>query len=128
MNSKAQILANIIQCYGQTINQMRELYGYSELKDWAVQESLKTQSEQSIIIEKLKSISGIDYNSESAKSKIIKEGSNVTILVNHMHGMNSGTAIVKSYSMPAMLSDITMEDGMKMTNHKWLTNEEVKLK
>jgi hypothetical protein len=45
-----------------------------------------------------------------------------------MDGMKGGTATVKSYSMPAMLSDITMKDGMKMNNHKWLINNEVKLK
>ena len=70
----------------------------------------------------------IDYDKDEAKSKVIKEGSNVEVLVNHMDGMKGGTATVKSYSLPAMLSDVVMKDGMKMPNHKWLTNDEVKLK
>ena len=45
-----------------------------------------------------------------------------------MDGMKGSTAIIKSYSLPANISDITMKDGMKMNNHKWLTNDEVKLK
>lgn len=45
-----------------------------------------------------------------------------------MDGMKGGTATIKSYSLPANISDITMKDGMKMNNHKWLTNDEVKLK
>lgn len=40
--------------------------------------------------------------------------------------MKGSTATIKSYSLPANLSDITMKDGMKMNNHKWLTNDEVK--
>jgi hypothetical protein len=76
----------------------------------------------------LKSKFSIDYNSTDAKAKVIKEGSEVEVLVNHMDGMKGSKAIVKSYSIPAMLSDITMKDGMKMLNHKWVTNDEVKLK
>lgn len=67
-------------------------------------------------------------DASDAPKKVIKEGSSVEVLVNHMDGMKGGTATVKSYSIPAMLSDITMKDGMKMQNHKWLTNDEVKLK
>ena len=76
----------------------------------------------------MKDTFSIDYDGADAKKKVIKEGSEVEVLVNHMDGMKGGTATVKSYSMPAMLSDITMKDGMKMNNHKWLINDEVKLK
>ena len=80
------------------------------------------------IKKKLKDTFSIDYDADTAKTKVIKEGSSVEVLVNHMDGMKGSTATIKSYSLPANISDITMKDGMKMNNHKWLTNDEVKLK
>ena len=124
----AQKLANLIQSYDQVVKSLRDLYNDAYFKDWAVDNSLDTQSLITVAKKKLKDNFQIEYDSVAAKSKIIKEGSVVEILVNHMDGMKSGSAVVKSYSSPAMISDITMKDGMKMPNHKWLTNDEVKLK
>lgn len=114
--------------YNQIVELARRLYNDPDLKDWAVQKSLKAQGDFTETNEKLKEFFSIDFTSDTAKKSIIKEGSEVEVLVDHMDGMKGSKAIVKSYSIPAMLSDITMKDGMKMNNHKWLTNDEVKLK
>lgn len=127
-SSSKQKLANLIQCYDQVIAAARSMYVDSDLKDWAIDLSNDAQSKQTDVIKKLNEKFSIDYTSSSAKDKIIKEGSEVEVLVDHMDGMKGSKAIVKSYSIPAMLSDITMKDGMKMNDHKWLTNDEVKLK
>jgi len=127
-SSSKQKLANLIQCYDQVIAAARSMYDDSDLKDWAINHSNDAQSKQNDVIKKLNEKFSIDYTSSSAKDKIIKEGSEVEVLVDHMDGMKGSKAIVKSYSIPAMLSDITMKDGMKMNDHKWLTNDEVKLK
>lgn len=127
-NSK-QKMANLIQAYEQVFTIARSLYEDEDLKDWAMNtHSIPAQDKQTEVEKKLKDVFNIDYNSSEAKSKIIKEGSSVEVLVNHMDGMKGSTAIIKSYSLPANISDITMKDGMKMNNHKWLTNDEVKLK
>jgi len=123
-----QKLANLIQCYDQVVEAARSLYDDTDLKDWAIGHSNDAQSKRADVVQKLKDKFSIDYASDSAKKAVIKEGSEVEVLVNHMDGMKGSKAIVKSYSIPAMLSDITMNDGMKMSNHKWLTNDEVKLK
>lgn len=127
-SSSKQQLADLMHGYNQIAELSRRLYNDSDLKDWAVQKSLDAQSNFNETNEKLKKFFGIDFNSDTAKKSIIKEGSQVEVLVNHMDGMKGSKAIVKSYSIPAMLSDITMKDGMEMPNHKWLTNDEVKLK
>lgn len=123
-----QKLANLIQSYEQVVILAQSLYSDSDIKVWAVAESLEIQGKIKIVKSKLKEVFEIDYDLSSAKNKIIKEGSEVEVLVNHMAGMKSGTAIIRSYSLPANISDITMADGMKMNGHKWLTNDEVKLK
>ena len=123
-----QKMANLIQSYDQVVKSAQSLYDDPDLKDWAIKQSLAAQANRGEIKKKLKDTFGIDYDAVDAKSKVIKEGSSVEVLVNHMDGMKGGTATVKSYSIPAMLSDITMKDGMKMPSHKWLTNDEVKLK
>lgn len=128
LTTSKQKLANLIQAYDQVIEASRSMYDDSDLKDWAINHSNNAQSNRSDVIKKLNDKFTIDYNSSSAKDRIIKEGSKVEVLVNHMDGMKGSEAIVKSYSLPAMLSDITMKDGMKMNGHKWLTNDEVKLK
>lgn len=127
-DASKQKLANLIQGYDAVIVAARSLYDDPDLKEWAVTQSLDAQNKQEQAKTKLKDTFSIDYSSTDAKKKVIKEGSEVEVLVNHMDGMKGGTAIVKSYSMPALLSDITMKDGMKMNGHKWLTNDEVKLK
>ena len=123
-----QKLANLIQCYEQTVKAAQSLYDDDDLKQWAIDHSLLCQDKIKDVKKKLKDTFSIDYDSADAKKKIIKEGSEVEVLVNHMDGMKSSTSIIKSYSLPANISDITMKDGMKMNNHKWLTNDEVKLK
>lgn len=124
-----QQLADLIQSYEQVVRVARQLYDDETLKDWAQKEhSLPAQEKIADVKKMLKDTFSIDYDADSAKSKVIKEGSTVEVLVSHMDGMKGSTATVKSYSIPAMLSDITMKDGMKMPNHKWLTNDEVKLK
>ena len=121
-----QKLANLVQSYQQVVKCSQSLYDDTDLKDWAVYLSLKAQDDIKEVKKKLKDKFSIDY--DTAKSKVIKEGSSVEVLVDHMDGMKGSTAIIKSYSLPANISDITMKDGMKMNNHKWLTNDEVKLK
>lgn len=123
-----QRLANLIQSYEQTVKSAQSLYDDDDLKDWAIDQSLFCQTKIKEVKEKLKDIFAIDYDGMDANEKIIKEGSSVEVLVNHMDGMKGGTAIIKNYSLPANISDITMMDGTKINNHKWLTNNEVKLK
>jgi len=126
--SSKQQLANLIQCYEQVVIAARKLYDDTDLKDWAMNYSIDAQNKVTEVKQKLKETFSIDYDSTDAKKKVIKEGSEVEVLVNHMDGMKGSTATIKSYSLPANISDITMKDGMKMNNHKWLTNDEVKLK
>lgn len=126
--SKQQI-ANLIQSYEQVVRVARQMYDDTDLKDWAQNtHSLPAQQKITDAKKKLKDTFSIDYDTDDAKKKVIKEGSSVEVLVNHMDGMKGSTATIKSYSLPANLSDITMKDGMKMNSHKWLTNNEVKLK
>lgn len=128
LSTSKQKLANLIQAYDQVIACAREMYNDSDLKDWAISHSNNAQTNRIDVVNKLNNKFSIDYNASTSKDKVIKEGSKVEVLVNHMDGMKGSEAIVKSYSLPAMMSDITMKDGMKMTGHKWLTNDEVKLK
>lgn len=128
LSSSKQKLADLMHGYNQISELARRLYSDHDIKDWAVQKSLEAQGNFNEANQKLKDLFSIDFTSADAKKSIIKEGSEVEVLVNHMDGMKGSKAIVKSYSIPAMLSDITMKDGMKMPDHKWLTNDEVKLK
>jgi hypothetical protein len=126
-NSK-QKLANLIQSYEQAVKSAQSLYDDDDLKAWAIDLSLLCQDKIKDVKKKLKDTFSIDYDVADAKKKVIKEGSEVEVLVNHMDGMKGSTATIQSYSLPANVSNITMKDGMKMNNHKWLTNDEVKLK
>lgn len=127
-DTSKQVLANLIQANECVVLVARTGYNDEDLKSFLTNESLDAQSRIANIKKKLKDTFGIDYDATDAKKKIIKEGSEVEVLVNHMDGMKGGIATIKSYSLPANISDITMKDGMKMNNHKWLTNDEVKLK
>lgn len=127
-DTSKQVLANLIQANEAIVLIARSGYPDEDLKSWLTNQSLDAQSRITETKKKLKDTFGIDYDASDAPKKVIKEGSNVEVLVNHMDGMKGGTATVKSYSIPAMLSDVVMKDGMKMPNHKWLTNDEVKLK
>lgn len=128
IETSKQRLANLIQCYQQVVKSAQLLYNDDAVKDWAIDCSLQAQNRITEAKKKLKDNFSIDYDTDDAKKKVIKEGSSVEVLVNHMDGMKGSTATIKSYSLPANLSDITMKDGMKMNGHKWLTNDEVKLK
>lgn len=123
-----QVLANLIQANEIVVLVARSGYDDDDLKQWLTTESLDAQTRITNIKKKLKDTFSIDYDATDAKKKVIKEGSEVEVLVNHMDGMKGSTATIKSYSLPALLSDMTMKDGMKMNNHKWVTNDEVKLK
>ena len=122
-----QKLANLIQSEEQVVKSAQALYDDDDFKDWAIEKSLASQDRIREIKQKLKDTFSIDYDSLDTKKKLIKEGSEVEVLVEHMKGMKGGKATIKSYSMPAALSDVVMTDGMMMNNHKWLTNNEVKL-
>ena len=126
--SSKQRLANLIQAYEQVVTAARSLYDDDSLESWAINNSNDAQTKIKEVKQKLKDTFSIDYDATDAKKKVIKEGSEVEVLVNHMDGMKGSTATIKSYSLPANISDITMKDGMKMNNHKWLTNDELKLK
>lgn len=126
--SSKQRLANLIQAYEQVVVTARSLYDDNSLKSWPIYYSKDAQNKIKEVKKKLKDTFSIDYDDADAKKKVIKEGSEVEVLVNHMDGMRGGTATIKSYSLPANISDITMKDGMKMKDHKWLTNDEVKLR
>jgi len=126
--SSKQRLANLIQSYEQVVGSARSLYDDDSLKSWAIDYSNDAQSKIKEIKQKLKDTFSIDYDSADAKKKVIKEGSEVEVLVNHMDGMKGSSGVMKSYSLPAAVIDITMKDGMKMNNHHWITNDEAKLK
>lgn len=123
-----QKLANLIQSHEQAVKAAQSLYDDDDLKQWAIDHSLLCQDKIKDVKKKLKDTFSIDYDDADAKTKVIKEGSSVEVLVSHMDGMKGSTAIIKSYSLPANISDITMKDGMEMKDHKWLTNDEVRLK
>src|SRR3970282_1403409 len=96
-----QKLANLIQSYQQVVKCAQSLYDDTDFKDWAVNLSLKAQDDIKEVNKKLKDKFSIDYDTDTAKSKVIKEGSSVEVLVDHMDGMKGSTAIIKSYSLPA---------------------------
>ena len=126
--SKQQI-ANLIQAYEQVIAIARQMYEDDTLKEWALSNhSLPAAEKITDAKKKLNDDFSIDYDAMDAHKKVIKDPSEVNVLVNHMDGMKGGTATIKRYSLPAMLSDVIMKDGMKMPTHKWMTNNEVKLK
>ena len=127
-DSSKQILANIIQANEVLIEIARQDYSDKELIDYFIEQSLNAQDAIDSAKKQLKELFSIDYDSKDANKEVIKDGSEVTVNVDHMHGMKGGTAKIKSYTLPAMLSDVTMSDGMVMKNNKWLTNKEVKLK
>ncbi len=123
-----QKLANLIQSEEATLRASRAMYDDEDVKAWAVKQSEATIERLKEQKKKLKDTFDVDYDADDAKTKVVKEGSKVKVLVDHMKGMKDGTATVKSYAQPAMLSDIVMKDGMDMKDHKWLTNDEVELK
>jgi len=127
MENNKQNLANIIQSNECIIKICRDNYKgkskdfFREISNMANNIIIKAKIE-------LKDTFDIDYDSLKSKNEIIKQGSEIIINVNHMDGMKNSTGIVKDYSISAMLCDITMKDGMKMKDHKWVTNDEVTLK
>jgi hypothetical protein len=86
--SKQQI-ANLIQAYEQVVRVARQMYDDTDLKDWVLNtHSLPAQEKITDAKKKLKDTFSIDYDAETAKTKVIKEGSEVEVLVNHMDGMH----------------------------------------
>lgn len=126
--SSKQQLANLIQTYEQVTLAARMMYDDTDLKEWAMNYSIDAQNKTKEVKQKLKDTFSIDYDAADAKKKVIKEGSEVEVLVDHMDGMKGSKGVMKSYSLPAAVIDITMKDGMKMNNHHWITNDEAKLK
>jgi hypothetical protein len=124
--SKQQI-ANLIQAEEATLRASRAMYNDPDMKGWALNQSEATLGRIKEQKKKLKEVFELDYDATDANTKVVKEGSKVKVLVDHMKGMKGGTATVKSYAQPAMLSDVVMKDGMKMNGHKWLINDEVEL-
>jgi hypothetical protein len=122
-----QKLANLIQCYEQAVSIAKSLSNDGSMIFIAFDVITSAQIMATTIKRSLQQNFALDYDGSDAPMEVIKEGSTVEVLVNHMPGMKGGTATIKSYSLPANLSDITMPDGMMMNNHKWLTNDEVKL-
>lgn len=59
-----------------------------------MQKSLDAQDNFTETNEKLKEFFSIDFTSDTAKKSIIKEGSEVEVLVDHMDGMKGSKAIV----------------------------------
>jgi hypothetical protein len=125
--SSKQRLANLIQSCEQSLKIARSLYDDDDLKQWAVEYSLRCQAQIKQVKQTLKQTFGVDYDDVGSKNEVIKVGSKVRVLADHMDGMEGSTATVTGYAEPAMLSDITMTDGMKMNAHKWLINKEVEL-
>ena len=88
-----QRLANLIQSYEQVVKSAQSLYDDAGLKSWAIDRSLEEKGKITEIKKKLKDTFSIDYDADTAKTKVIKEGSSVEVLVNHMDGMKGSTAM-----------------------------------
>lgn len=83
-SSSKQQLADLMHGYNQITELARRLYNDPDLKDWAVQKSLEAQGNFNETNGKLKEFFSIDFTSDTAKKSIIKEGSEVEVLVDHI--------------------------------------------
>lgn len=122
-----QLLANFIQNLQQCLAAVRSLYDDESLVDWATAQAAMCEQMITDSLANFNEVTGIDYDSPEASALVIKEGSTVTVLADHMPGMAGATAVVAGYSLPAMVSDIVMADGTEMPDHRWLTNDEVEV-
>lgn len=126
--SKPQDLANHIQAIECAMRSAELISKDETLGPWARTQLEALKKLRLFSVNQLRLTAGIDYDKPDAAQKIIKEGSQITVLANHMDGMKGGKGVVTSYAQPAMLSDIVMPDGMAMDAHKWIINDESKLK
>ncbi len=56
----------------------------------------------------------------------LADGTEVTLTADHMSGMEGATATIDSSTQETVyMVDITTDDGMTMTNHKWVTESEL---
>nr|WP_147592838.1 YdhK family protein [Corynebacterium provencense] len=56
----------------------------------------------------------------------LADGTEVTLAADHMSGMGGATATIDSSTQETVyMVDITTDDGMTMTNHKWVTESEL---
>jgi hypothetical protein len=56
----------------------------------------------------------------------LADGTEVTLAADHMSGMEGATATIDSSTQETVyMVDITTDDGMTMTNHKWVTESEL---
>lgn len=156
-HSTEQIFATTIETIDSAINRILMTYGATteigsiQRAILAVTELQATrQSLKQHLIDKF----NIDYDSETAAGLIIKRGSKVRVLVDHMPGMKGSEALVLSYSAPALMANVAMpmasmtepapasepDGGMEGMStgvrpstkdvgreHKWLTDDEVEL-
>ena len=79
--SSKQRLANLIQSYEQAVKAAQSLYDDDGLKNWAIGHSLDCQEKIKQVKQKLKDTFSIDYDATDAKKKVIKEGSEVEVLL-----------------------------------------------
>jgi hypothetical protein len=79
-DTSKQKLANLIQCYEQVVKAAQSLYDdEGVIKDWAIRKSMNAQNDIKDVKEKLKDTFSIDYDADTAKTKVIKEGSSVEV-------------------------------------------------
>ena len=62
---------------------------------------------------------------EDAGDERLADGTEVTLLAEHMEGMEGATAIIASSTDETVYMVDYETDGMKMTNHKWVVESEI---
>ncbi|PKG23746.1 YdhK family protein [Niallia nealsonii] len=72
----------------------------------------------------------IQEEMEDAGHKTLAPGTKVTLLADHMEGMKGATAEIESSEKTTvyMVDYTPTNGGKKVTNHKWVTEEEIKAK
>lgn len=155
-----QIFATTIETIDSAINRILMTYG-TTTEIGSIQRAIlavtELQATRQALKQHLIDKFNIDYDSETAATQIIKRGSKVRVLVDHMPGMKGTEALVLSYSAPALMANVSMPmppdtmptdtstpsdttggmEGMSLSmrpstkdagrEHKWLTDDEVEL-
>ncbi|WP_282856898.1 YdhK family protein [Pseudoclavibacter helvolus] len=62
---------------------------------------------------------------QDAGDKRLADGTEVTLLAEHMEGMEGATATIASSTEETVYMVDYESDGMKMTNHKWVVESEI---
>ena len=62
---------------------------------------------------------------EYAGDELLADGTEVTLLAEHMEGMEGATATIASSTDETVYMVDYETDGMKMTNHKWVVESEI---